>query len=380
MDSVPPVAVDFVIWSKIDGIENKDWITSEFDIINATPTLNPTVVDTNATTIALTGNPEIMIKGFNKMRATANAQAYKEAIIVDRKIINGGNTSYADSVDFTNTVDNKFIFKINDSRDKPVEKTITRTMINYIPLTCNVEGKIALDSSDSTKANITFTVSGNYFNGSFGAVNNELKLSYSLEYESGGTSLSPITIPSGAIKSYGTYSLNYTIPNKLDYKLSYIIKIYAEDKLLTNIKSESKTLKAIPVFDWSENDFNFNVPVTINNIAIDYPVEQGVKNGWYYRKWNSGFAECWYSASVSGIDVGEFNMNGFYYSGSKGVNFPFTFTEVNYINASGGSTGNMNIVRPFGNTTTNMTYVVMGAADVSSATVRINLEAKGKWK
>ena len=84
--------------------------------------------------------------------------------------------------------------------------------------------------------------------------------------------------------------------------------------------------------------------------------------------------------SVSGIDVGEFTMDGFYYCGSKGVSFPFTFTEVNYINATGGSTGNINIVRPFNYSTTNMTYIVVGEADISSATVVVNLEAKGKWK
>lgn len=349
-----------------------------FTVINATPTLNPTVVDVNSASVALTGNANTMIKGFNRMRATLNAQAYKEATITDTKIINSGTTSYANEVDFTNTNSNSFEFRINDSRNNPVQKTITVPMINYIPLTCNISGSIALDTTDGTKANITFTVSGNYFKGSFGKVSNTLELSYSLEYEGGGTSLSPLTIPDSAYSS-GTYSLTYTIPTKLDYKGSYTIRVYAKDKI-HDIQSSSKTLKAVPVFDWSENDFNFNVPVSIGGIDIDYPIEQGTKNGWYYRKWNSGFAECWYSASVSGIDVGEFNLNGFYYSGSKGVNFPFTFTEVNYINATGGSTGNMNIVRPFNNTTTSMTYIVMGMSDVSSATVRINLEAKGKWK
>ena len=31
-----------------------------------------------------------------------------------------------------------------------------------------------------------------------------------------------------------------------------------------NIKSVEKALKTLPVFDWGENDFNFNVPVNID--------------------------------------------------------------------------------------------------------------------
>lgn len=372
-------ALNFYITTVISGTYHYDVVPTTLEIINATPTMNPSVIDTGGNSTALTGNPNTMIKGFNVMRVVMNAQAYKNASITDRKIINSSNTLYTDSGVFVNTNSNTFEFRLNDSRNNDIQQTITVPMVNYIPLTCNVDGKIELDSEDGTKAVITFTVSGNYFSGSFGAVNNELKLSYSLEYEGGGISLTPITIPASAINSDGTYSLEYEIPNKLDYKKSYTIKVYAEDKI-NSLSSSSKTLKAVPVFDWSENDFNFNVPVSINGTDIDYPVEQGAKNGWYYRKWNSGFAECWYSATVTGIDVGEFNLNGFYYCGSKGVNFPFTFTEVNYINASGGSTGNMNIVRPFGNTTTSMTYIVVGMSDVSNATVKINLEAKGLWK
>jgi hypothetical protein len=40
----------------------------------------------------------------------------------------------------------------------------------------------------------------------------------------------------------------------------------------------------------------------INEIDIDYIVEQGVSGIWTYRKWNSGIAECWGKQSAT-VDI-----------------------------------------------------------------------------
>lgn len=372
-------ALRFILISAIGETDFTHELSRNYTIKNPLPTLNPVVKDTGTNSIALTGDANKMIQYFNNMAYTINAAAVKEATIVSQSVSCGSVKKTTNTGSFSNASSNTFVFTATDSRGNTVSKTITVPMVSYIPLTCDVEASIALDAADSTKTTVRFTISGNYFNSSFGAQNNSLSLSYSLIYgSSGGASITPITIPSGAI-SGNRYSVDVEIED-LDYSGTYTVQAFASDKIATDVSSFSKTLKAKPIFDWGENDFNFNVPVAINGVEIDYPVEQGTKNGWYYRKWNSGFAECWYSASVSGIDVGEFNMNGFYYCGSKGVNFPFTFTSVDYVNASGGSTSNMNIVRPFNKTTTNMTYIVIGLADISNATVNINLEAKGRWK
>ena len=363
----------------ISGITSYDTVERTFTVIDGTPTINPIIYDGNSASTTLTGNSNKMIRGYNQMMYEIGAAARKEGKIVSQSISYGGKIATDPSGNLGTVNTNVFVFSATDNRGNTVSKTITLSMIEYIPLTCNVEGKIELSKTDGTKAQIEFTVSGNYFKGSFGAKSNSLSLSYSLEYEDGGISLTPLTIPDTAIKN-GSYSLTYKVPNELDYKKSYVIRVYAGDIIYPDIQSASKTLKAIPVFDWGEEDFNFNVPVKINNVEVDYVVEQGTKNGWYYRKWSSGFAECWYSATVSGIDVGEFNLDGMYHSGSKGVNFPFTFTSVDYVSATGGSTGNMNIVRPFNKNNSSMTYIVVGMADRSSVSVIVNLEAKGKWK
>lgn len=372
--------VAFYLYSDVGGHTNYSVLNRTFTIHGGTPQIGGIdLYDTNTSAIALTGDRNVMIKHYNNIYMKMSPTARKDATIVKNYCKCGeeyveGNWAYWD-----NATSNYFKFTTVDSRGNQTSVERTLPMVEYIPLTANIEADITLDTIDGTKATLEFTVSGNYFNGSFGAKDNTLALEYTLDDGSDNPRVAQtLEIPEGAI-SGNTYRVSHTITN-LDYKGSYIITVQASDKVNYHVYATSKTLKATPVFDWGENDFNFNVPVAINNVEVDYPVEQGVKDGWYYRKWNSGLAECCKTMSVSGIDMGEFNMNGFYYCGSKGVNFPFTFKELYYANATGGSTGNMNIIRPFGVFNTGMTYVLMGNADISSATATVNLEAKGTWK
>ena len=60
-----------------------------------------------------------------------------------------------------------------------------------------------------------------------------------------------------------TYSATSEIAG-LDYKVAYVFQVYAKDALKT-VYSAEKRVKASPVFDWSENDFRFNVPVSMSD-------------------------------------------------------------------------------------------------------------------
>ena len=337
-----------------------------------------------------------MIKGYNVISYNIGAAGRKEATIQNQRITCGNQTSTEPTGTLGYVTSNLFEFRAYDSRGNITETSKTLTMIDYKPLTCRSTATIELDGEETSK--IEFSIVGDFWSGSFGAVTNSLTLKYRIkEVSEEWATLEPIINT-----TEGTYSFNGSVGG-LDYKKTYTLEVVAYDAIYngdegySNVFANPIQLNTTPVFDWGENDFNFNVPVVVNGDllvkgsvlgadgeedcpSIDYPVEQGTKNGWGYRKWNSGFAECWYTASVSGIDVGEYNLDGMYYCGSKGVSFPFTFTSIEYVNASGGSTGNMNFVRPFNHTNNNMTYIVMGMSDKSNVTIRVNLEAKGRWK
>ena len=62
----------------------------------------------------------------------------------------------------------------------------------------------------------------------------------------------------------------------LNYQSIYTFQAKAVDKVVT-IETTEKRVKTTPVFDWGEDDFEFNVPVTFNSginglIDVIYPV------------------------------------------------------------------------------------------------------------
>ena len=66
----------------------------------------------------------------------------------------------------------------------------------------------------------------------------------------------------------------------------------------------------------------------------DYIVEQGTKDIWTYRKWNSGRAECWGRREVDVNVTSSWGTTGFYYGTIGTINFPFKFSEVPAVNVT----------------------------------------------
>ncbi len=110
----------------------------------------------------------------------------------------------------------------------------------------------------------------------------------------------------------------------------------------------------------------------------DYIVEQGISGIWYYRKWNSGVAECWgrYSGTVN---LSRYYMNA-YYSDTIDVALPFTFTQTPLIQISGGSTSTINWAREFASQAHQASFIVIGNEQQTGVTVYVNMSVNGKWR
>jgi hypothetical protein len=63
-----------------------------------------------------------------------------------------------------------------------------------------------------------------------------------------------------------------------------------------------------------------------NGIASDFVVEQAQTSTWYYRKWYSGMAECWYRRNVD-VNINTAWGSALYYGVASTINYPFTFSE-----------------------------------------------------
>lgn len=253
--------VYFYIRTTIGSTVLQDSLKRTLTIVNAEPIVSATAVDQGTVSITLTGDTSKMIKGYNTINVSMTATAKKGATISSYKITNGSNVINAASGLFSNAESGTFVFTATDSRGYSSSETVNLTVIPYVPLTCNVNAKIELNATDSTKADITFEISGNYYNGSFGAKNNTLTLAYELESKSGKSTEVITTTPT--FKN-NTYKLTYTLSN-LSYQDSYTVIIKASDLVYQNISSTSKKLSVFPIYDWGETDFRHNTDVILSN-------------------------------------------------------------------------------------------------------------------
>ena len=211
------------------------------------PTVSGTVVDTNATTIALTGDKNILVRYCSTAQCTISTTLNKNAGSIKSKTINNvavsGNTRTIANVE-TGTFD----FWAKDSREYHGEDKEVKTLILYEKLTNNA----VVQRTDPTSGNATLTLEGNYFNGSFGATSNTL----TVKYRQGSGSYVTVTPTISGNKYSATVALT-----ELDYTQTFSFDVVVSDKIST-VTKKLTLQKGIPVFDWGENDFAFNVPVT----------------------------------------------------------------------------------------------------------------------
>ncbi len=216
------------------------------------PSVSGTVVDSNDVTKKLTGNEEKLVRYYSTALCTITATAKNSSKIVSRTI-NGVAVSKT-SMSIPNVESGDVTFSATDSRGYSSSVTVNATVIRYVKLTNNATGV----RTDPTSGNATLKFKGNYSNGSFGAVNNTLKIKYRIgdgEY----VSVTP-TIDGN------TYSAIANLTG-LDYAHAYTIETVVTDKL-ASISKNVIIGKGIPVFDWGETDMNIHVPLMVDGWPV----------------------------------------------------------------------------------------------------------------
>lgn len=274
------------------------------------PTVVGTVVDTNATTKALTGDSSVLIKNKSTALCTLTATPKNSATISGVKIGGAsvtGNTSggvVTATKTYSNVSTTSFDFYAIDSRNYDNTTTISPSVVNYITLTCNPN----IYRDTPTGNTISMDVSGNFYKGSFGAYSNTLTLKYRYKQVGGSYPSTAQTLEDGttsdangwitvntnlitkgtqsyrstntlSLQSYPTTDGGNTVYAGFNYHIDYEFEVKVFDGAagytLTTVTKTVNVPRGIPVYDWGENDFNFNVPVMLNNVNIlniMYPV------------------------------------------------------------------------------------------------------------
>ena len=213
------------------------------------PSVSGTVTDANDTTFDLTGDRSKLIRYKSTALCTISAEAKNSASIVQKSIA-GTVIAEGNALTIPEIENGNILFSATDSRGYDGSDPKPLTLIPYVKLTNNA----TVHRTDPTSGNAVLTLRGDCYCGSFGAVDNVITAKYRVN---GGSYINVPLNPDG-----NSYSAEMALSG-LDYNNKHMVEVVVEDKL----SAAEKTIpvkRGIPVFDWGENDFAFNVPVYFN--------------------------------------------------------------------------------------------------------------------
>ena len=217
------------------------------------PGIRATVKDVNETTKALTGDENKLVKYYSRVEFSITSSPKNSSGTKSININYNGNSytggsgnSWTDH--FSNVTSGSYYCSVTDTRDFTSGITVNKTLINYVKLSC------AMTVSNPTPSgNCTLTITGNYFNGSFGATSNTLTVQY--KKDSGSWTNATAT------KSGNSYTATVNLTG-LDYTQAYTFQARAVDKLAI-ATTDAKKVKSTPIFDWSSSDFRIHTPLHV---------------------------------------------------------------------------------------------------------------------
>lgn len=254
------------------------------------PVITGTVIDTNETTKALTGNENVIIKYKSTPRVTTQIQITSpndDNSTLSYLQVAGNNISDLTQrvFDVQNPTQNSFIIKAINSRDYSTETPLTASagFIDYILPTITIT---SAKRTEPTTGDATIEYKGDWFNNKFSEnVPNTLTLTWKYKekgqtaYTSGGT-LTP------TVKD-NTFSGTINVDGLFNYLKQYDVIIVANDKLTSIDSAVVNIPRGFPIFWWSENfvdilgelringvnPFGYKPPLKIASVALRGNVE-----------------------------------------------------------------------------------------------------------
>lgn len=229
-------------------------------VVNSNPEITGTIIDTNEQTIALTGSSDKLIKYYSNVKVTMNSTAKNSATIKSQKTTCSDGKSTTESETILYGVESGiFDLVCIDSRGLPGTDTIEKEMVQYIKPAIT---SINIERENSVSNTIIATLSGMFFNESFGAQDNELTLKWRYRVKNGEWGdYTEVEV----VKNGNTFSYSDTLGTDFDFNKAYDFEFLVIDKLATDPKQRPVT-RGIPLIDlWEEN-------VKVNGILHIFPV------------------------------------------------------------------------------------------------------------
>lgn len=254
-----------------ENVVTYNYLTKTFPFVNYKPVLTPLIEDINSDTLALTGDKYTMVRHFSTAYFDTQAVARKGGTVATHEVRNGDVTvTQTESTgQIENITSNTFYFTITDNRGYYTNDAVIFNnladlkFIEYVKLTCSVKTTPITGSGD-----LDVTISGKYFEGSFGAASNRFTLDYDIHIQDEAENWINHGVIEPSVDSDNNYSYTFTIP-ELDYLKAYQLAIRVSDELMT-VDVPQKVVVSQPLFDWDKDDFAFHIPVQMEK-GFTYP-------------------------------------------------------------------------------------------------------------
>lgn len=150
-------------------------------------------------------------------------------------------------------------------------------------------------------------------------------------------------------------------------------------------------IKNKPTIPDSANDITYdntqsgltadNVQGAIDEITADFIVDEGTSGDFFYRKWNSGYAELDYKKTFGATPIQSASGSIYYGTIDTSATFPFAFIEKPCVSISAGCATNAWVWLSNVVTTTNFpTCYIARGTQTTTATVDFSAHITGRWK
>lgn len=242
------IKLRYILTTTVNGTSYTNYKDCTFKVTNSNPTFSEfTYQDTNETTIALTGNNQIIVNNYSNIKAiistTNKAVAKNSTTMKSYKLACGTKNiskDYSSSANVelsVNKADSPTItIYATDSRGNSTSKSKTATYKNYSDLA--ITKLIATRQQNGVGSTVLLEFEGTYWNNSFGAVTNgiskciyQYKLASSNTWTTGTTQLS-YSASNG--KFSGSMLINGDLgTDGFNVSNAYNIRLQMADKLVT---------------------------------------------------------------------------------------------------------------------------------------------------
>lgn len=303
------------------------------------PIVSATFIDTNATTIELTGDSSKIVKYISKPKVTITAQAQQQADISSYSTVWGNSSSTAQETTFNSGIDSNILTVLaKDSRNwiGEVEYDLS-SLGKYIEYIKPNFSKFTLSRPESTSNTINADLTGVWFNNSFGTTSNTLELKYRYK-EKGGEygEYQTITLTTNE----NNFSFNGSIGSSFNYQKQYDFEFVLTDKLMSvittfNVESGESIVRIAETYVRILGDLNIEGKISISGLPIRKATNADtlmVDNNFVVNNDGAFAGDLTVTGNISIQGEGDFKKNGevmFYDSGWIYAELTSQFTVYN---------------------------------------------------